>query len=197
MTQLRAEETRTRIMAAARESFARLGYDATGVAEICRLANVSKGAFYHHFPTKQAVFMALLEDWLRGLDTQLEAIQATATNALQALRQMARIASQIFHVARGQLPMFLEFWSKAARDPAVWEALSTPYQRYQVFLERVIESGIEEGTLRPMNSVIAARLLVSLAVGLVLQGLVDQSDTDWGKMMEESIELVLEGWERS
>ena len=93
--------------------------------------------------------------------------------------------------------MFLEFWSKAAREPEVWQALSAPYQRYQVFLRRVIEAGIAEGTLRPVNPDLAARLLVSLAVGLVLQGLVDQSNTDWGKIMEETIQMVLEGMERS
>ena len=51
-TQPRGEETRTRILDAALEAFARDGYDDASVAEICRLAGVTKGGFYHHFPSK-------------------------------------------------------------------------------------------------------------------------------------------------
>ena len=50
--QKRGEETRSRILDAAQGCFVQHGYDATGVAEICRSAGLSKGAFYHHFPSK-------------------------------------------------------------------------------------------------------------------------------------------------
>ena len=63
--QQRSEETRARILHAALECFSRTGYDASGVAEICAAAGVSKGAFYHHFPTKQAVFIELLNFWAK------------------------------------------------------------------------------------------------------------------------------------
>jgi AcrR family transcriptional regulator len=51
-TQQRGEETHARILEAAAACFGQHGYDAVGVAEICRQANVTKGAFYHHFPSK-------------------------------------------------------------------------------------------------------------------------------------------------
>ena len=66
--QQRSEETRTRLLEAAVRLFAQQGYDASGVAEICAAAGVSKGAFYHHFESKQALFLALLEEWLARLD---------------------------------------------------------------------------------------------------------------------------------
>ena len=66
--QQRSMETRKRILDAAQSLFSQSGYDATGVAEICRAAGVSKGAFYHHFPSKQAIFLELLDGWLSRLD---------------------------------------------------------------------------------------------------------------------------------
>ncbi|MCJ7737907.1 MAG: TetR/AcrR family transcriptional regulator [Anaerolineae bacterium] len=52
-TQQRSQATQTSILDAAAAAFAEQGYDATGVAEICKRAGVSKGAFYYHFESKQ------------------------------------------------------------------------------------------------------------------------------------------------
>lgn len=62
--QSRGEEARNRILDAALEALARYGYEGTGVAEICCRAEVTKGGVYHHFPSKQDVFLEMLERWL-------------------------------------------------------------------------------------------------------------------------------------
>ncbi len=133
---------------------------------------------------------------LAGLDAHLAAIQARADTVPDALMEMAGTVGQVFRVARGQLPMFLEFWSRAAREPEVWKALSAPYYRYQAFLCTMIKAGIAEGSLRPMNPETAGQLLVSATVGLILQGLVDQNGADWGAVTEEMVTLILNGMER-
>ncbi|MFL7790640.1 MAG: TetR/AcrR family transcriptional regulator [Anaerolineae bacterium] len=193
MAQQRAEETRTRIMQAGLKSFAQNGYDATGVAEICQRASVTKGGFYHHFPSKQALFLALFEQWLDVLDKQLAAFQAEAENVPDGFREMAGMIGQVFEIASGQLPMFLDFWSKAAHDPEVWEAIIAPYRRYQTFFAQMIQEGIDEGTLRPVGPETAAQTLVSLAVGLLLQGTLDPDGADWAQVTKESIDIYLEG----
>ena len=193
MTQPRAEETRTHILDAAQECIAEHGYDATGVAEICQRAGLSKGAFYHHFPTKQALFMALLERWLAGLDAELAAARGGALTSPEAFLSMAGVASQVFAAAAGQFRIFLEFWTQAARDPAVWQATIAPYRRYSQMFRGLIEAGVAEGTLRPVDPEAAARALLSLAVGLVLQSVLDPQATDWGQVAEGSLRLFLEG----
>ena len=61
------------------------------MAEICIAAGVSKGAFYHHFPTKQALFLALLNRWLAVLDNSLQSIRANAGNPVEAIERMAEL----------------------------------------------------------------------------------------------------------
>lgn len=189
----KAEETRERILAAAEECFARHGYEATGVAEICQRAGVSKGAFFHHFPTKQAVFLALLERWLTGLEQRLEGLRLGAPTVPEALLRMAEMARQVFEVARGRLPIFLEFLSQAAHDPKVWQATITPYRRYRAFFARLMEAGVAEGSLRPVDPEVAANAILSMAIGLVLQATVDPDGADWGQVVYQSIQMVLEG----
>jgi AcrR family transcriptional regulator len=58
----RSVETRKRILTASLRLFAARGFNATGVAEICSACGVSKGAFYHHFASKQTVFLELMRD---------------------------------------------------------------------------------------------------------------------------------------
>jgi len=193
--QQRSEETRSHILEAAATSFAQQGYDAVGVAELCARAGVSKGAFYYHFLTKQAVFLELLNRWLAELDEQLAAALAGAGTVPEGLRRMARMTHTVFHAASGQMPLFLEFWSKATRDPQVWQATIAPYRRYQATFTDIIKTGIAQGSLRPVEPAKAARFLLSLTVGLILQGVLDPQGADWGLAMEESVEMFLGGLE--
>lgn len=189
----RGEETRERILAVAEEYFARQGYEATSVAEICRQAGVSKGAFFHYFPTKQAIFLELLEHWLADLGEHLAALRARSSTVPEGLTLMAETAQQVFEMARGKLPIFLEFLSQATRDPKVWQATISPYRRYRAFFTGMIEAGIAEGSLRRVDPEAAANALVSMAIGLVLQATVDPDGANWGAITRESVQLLLEG----
>ena len=55
------EATRRAVLAAARTSFGRKGYAQTSVDEIAAAARVTKGAVYHHFAGKEALFRAVAD----------------------------------------------------------------------------------------------------------------------------------------
>lgn len=194
--QQRSEETKTRIMQTARQLFAQVGYDAAGVAEICAAAGVSKGAFYHHFPSKQALFLSLLEEWLVVLDSQLASLLNGSQPVPQSLVQAAGVAGLVFQSASGQLPMFLEFWRAASHDPLVWQATIGPFRHYQELFAGVVRKGIEEGSLRPVDPETAARVIIAQAVGLILQGVIDPQGAAWGEVTQNGIQLLMEGLSR-
>lgn len=191
--QHRSEVTRARLEQVALDLFSRNGYEATGVAEICAAAGMSKGAFYHHFPSKQAVFLSLLEDWLAGLDREMATAFVPGESVAEGLMRMAGMLRQVFEVAGGHLPMILEFWAQASRDPAVWQATIAPYRRYQNIFAAYIEQGVQDGSLRPVNAQIAARLIVASAVGLLFEGVMDPQAADWGETAVQSIQLLIQG----
>lgn len=56
-------EARARLIEAARSLVRHKGFAATSVDELCAAAGVTKGAFFHHFPSKEALGVALVDDW--------------------------------------------------------------------------------------------------------------------------------------
>jgi AcrR family transcriptional regulator len=191
MSQHRSEETRARILDAAVRRFAMAGYDAASVDDICGEAGVSKGAFYHHYPSKQAIFLALMQGWLGMIDLGMGA--ARRDTVPETLVHMTNLLPGVFAAAEDRLPMFLEFWLQASRDEKVWEAVIAPYHHYKEFFAKLIEDGIAEGSLKPVDSQVAAQVIVSLAVGLVLQGVLEPRGADWEKTASESMQIILNG----
>lgn len=63
MTRVPRGEARQRLLAAATDLIRRQGFAATSVDDLCAAAGVTKGAFFHHFPSKDALGAAVVELW--------------------------------------------------------------------------------------------------------------------------------------
>ncbi len=63
MTRVPRGEARARLIEAARSLVRHKGFAATSVDDLCTAAGVTKGAFFHHFPSKEALGVALIDDW--------------------------------------------------------------------------------------------------------------------------------------
>ncbi len=187
--QQRSEVTRTRITESAIKLFSAQGYNAASVDDICARAGVSKGAFYHHFESKQALFLALLDDWLKVVDNAIDAAQGKS--APETFAQMTKAFPHIFETAGGHLPMILEFWLQASRDKEVWKATIAPYRRYQEYMASLIRKGIAEGTFAEADPEIGSRLIVAAAMGLLLESLLDPKGARWDRVAEGSTRMLL------
>jgi len=188
----RSQETRSRILAAAELSFADHGYDVTSVDSICRAAGVSKGAFYHHFPSKGSVFVALLNAWLTELDRQFGSAQTGSESVPLQVAAMAAGVNEIYHVAGSKWSILLEFWAKSKADPEVARNTIDMIRRYQGFFRQVLERGVSEGSLQVKDTNLAAALMLSVVLGLLLQGILDPEGQDWGALMQRALAMVME-----
>jgi AcrR family transcriptional regulator len=194
--QARSEATKQHILEAASQLFSQSGYDAAGVAEICKAAGISKGAFYYHFPSKQAVFLALLDQWLENLDLSFSPLRLSSGGVADSILQMARMAAQILPNAQDQITLLLEFWLQARRDPVIWQAAIAPYRRYQAYFTDFFAEGIARGEFQDVDPSQAARGLVSLAIGLMMQVLFDPQGVDWSDEVPQTVQSYLDGISR-
>jgi AcrR family transcriptional regulator len=189
----RREETRASLLDAAARCFAGQGYDATGVAEICDCAGVSKGAFYYHFASKQAIFIALAEAWLVELDESLNSAGYVEGSAPDRLLAMSAKFQELLESQQERLALILEFWAQASRNPAIQQVVLAPYRSFQDFFVGLIGDGIAEGSFRPIDAVAGGQVMLSLASGLFFQGLLDPMGADWSSTTEKCLRILLDG----
>ena len=187
--QQRSEETRTKILESAVKLFSTRGFGAASVDEICTEAGISKGAFYHHFESKQALFLALLDGWLQAIDRAIEA--SKDKTAPETFTQLTEAFPYFFETAGDGLPMFLEFWMQASRDKKIWEASIAPYRRYHKYFTTLIKKGVDEGSFVEVDPDLASRMIVATAMGLLLQSLLDPKGAKWERVARDSTNMLI------
>jgi AcrR family transcriptional regulator len=161
----RSGERHGEIADAAMAVFASKGFAAAKMSEIAERAGVSKGAVYRYFPTKEALFRAVVEQ--RGLDiSALKKLAAAAEAPLDILPMLLSHVAVALEQAElrqlalmvigesGNFPELATVW----RDRVVEPALG--------LLMALIEGGQERGSIRPGDP----RLMAMSIAGPMLMG---------------------------
>jgi AcrR family transcriptional regulator len=96
--QARSEATRRRIIDSAVDLINQIGYPASGLADIIERAELTKGAFYYHFDSKEALATAIIDE---GAITVLEAFRDAEGPASPALANIVRGLFGVTEVVSG------------------------------------------------------------------------------------------------
>ncbi|MEA2015405.1 MAG: TetR/AcrR family transcriptional regulator [Actinomycetota bacterium] len=188
---LRRKNTIDNILRAAAICFKEKGYDKIDVDEICRRANLTKGAFYHHFSSKQELFLKMLEQWVKRVAGQLDLDEVRSGNTLELLLSIPEKFKPEFEEADKQLPIFLQLFIKAIDDKELNKMALKSYNEFIAFFTGIIKKGVKEGSIKKVNPDDAARVLFSLTIGMLMQGLLTPEDKDWVELVKKSILMVL------
>lgn len=188
----KSEDARSKLLMAAYDCFARFGYEQTGVAQICSQAGFSKGAFYHHFESKQEIFLDLFRLFMSGMNDQFQQCVESKEPALEKLLKLERLLTDLIVQAQDKMPIFLDFYSQALRDKQIWAMFVAPYTDYHAILTDLIQQGIEEGSFRKVEPENAAGVLMSTGLGLLFRSMVSDSEQAWDTQVRAAMDLFME-----
>lgn len=132
------------IIDAALTCFAATGYTGTSTAAICRQAGIGSGTFFHYFPTKQSLLLAILA---YGTEETREWFSAHADGEQPLSVIEAYLAHTADEMADPRMPGFVRAVGAVMGDPEVEAALALD--------TRVLHEGIEPWVARAQ----AARLV--------------------------------------
>lgn len=166
-----SEARRRQIIDAAYQCFARKGFHQTTMRDIYDEANLSPGAVYHYFDSKDAIIQASFDfDYQRSRDL-FDAAQASG-DALQALNDLIDF---FFHGLRaaarlGASRVNVQGWGEALVNPRVGHTVRQVTDSYLQALTSVVHQAQSAGQLDPsLDPLAVGQLLLSAYYGLELQ----------------------------
>ena len=100
-------DTRTRILAAARDEFGAHGFAATSVDRIARRARVNKAMIYYHFSSKRALYACILQGLFAPITERLRAVTTDQVPPGQKLDNLIDALVRAVDQSTHFLPIFL------------------------------------------------------------------------------------------
>jgi AcrR family transcriptional regulator len=182
----RTAATRRRLLVAAKRIFARDGFEAARLEDIAACAGYTRGAFYANFESKEDIFFALLEEWVREL---VDSVTAALRRHKDPLEKLAALRKHYAEVAKDRrlVLISLEFKLFALRHPEAHARLQDRHRRIRASWGKLLCELIRAlDRDLPINGPAASTCLGALAHGLLLEHLVDPktlSDSDVRRML--------------
>ena len=90
---MKQEDTKQRILDKALEQFSTQGYDSVSVGEIAKAVGIKAPSLYNHFPSKQAIFDAILESTAAQYEADTDRINIHVQNAVQDIPVFTEITA--------------------------------------------------------------------------------------------------------
>lgn len=150
-TERNAEQTRTRILEAAREEIFQNGYQGMRIDAILQKTNLAKGALYHYFPNKLALGYAVVDEVLMGhFQTVWEDFFQQHNNPLTTLQQMFVYKAESFQNADcfNGCPLNNLNQEMAAIDEGFHQRLERVFENVHMTIVRALEKGQLDGLVR-------------------------------------------------
>ena len=161
--------TRARILTAALGVFAGKGYHRASVDDIVRASQTSKGAVYHHFATKEAVFLALIDDFAARLATAVATTIAGRHGALSKV-EGALVAALTTFAENERLARLILL--EAVSLGAVYEAKrSEVHDRFAALIQGYLDEAVRDGSIAPLDTRMATLVWLGAINEVVVQWL--------------------------
>ncbi|MET0975589.1 MAG: ScbR family autoregulator-binding transcription factor [Leifsonia sp.] len=163
VSQERARATRDRIMMAAADAFERIGFASTSLADIADIAGVTKGAVYFHFPSKDAVALAVIAAEHALASASASAIMAATECPLEcAVMLSADLARrlQTDPIVRAGIRLTTE---SSRLDAPIRE----PYEDWLATFEALVRRAVDRGEVRSdIDPAALARFIIPSFTGI-------------------------------
>ncbi|HEY3672138.1 MAG TPA: TetR/AcrR family transcriptional regulator, partial [Acidimicrobiia bacterium] len=135
--------------------FARSGYHATGIAELCEVNGFGKGAFYYYIGSKEELLAAIhdrvMDEVLLGADR----VVAAGGSPSEQLEMLGTELLDVIHRYPDHVWVFLHEFPALTGERA--EQFRTRRREYERHVEHVLRSGVETGEFRAVDPWLTAR----------------------------------------
>jgi len=170
----RTSDARDRLIKAAKDLTYARGYTAVGVKDICEQAGVHKGSFYHFFPTKRDLLLAVIDahvEWLNGIVAEAAQPELPPLERIRRLFILIGDFDEQLMASTGKMSG-CPFGNLAAelntRDEVIREKIDGVFDEAAGFLEQQLIEARDAGDLENVDPSAGARAILAYLEGLQL-----------------------------
>ncbi len=149
--------------------FAHKGYYQAAVDDIVQASSTSKGSFYHFFPSKQGIFLALVDKLNGHLVRRVEAAIETERGALRKVDAALRTFLDEFAKHRRLARILLI--EAAGLGHAFNAKLFAVHSEFAQLIQRHLDRAVDEGAIPPVDTELAAYAWLGAINEIVLRWL--------------------------
>ncbi|MCP4996767.1 MAG: TetR/AcrR family transcriptional regulator [Gammaproteobacteria bacterium] len=172
---IQRSDTKHRILTTARELFHSRSYADVGIKEICDIAKVQKGSFYHFFPSKQDLVMAVIddmaEDWAHGFVAEAFDQNLPPMERLDYMVDAAYYWQKAAKDLEGRMPGCL-FGNLAleisTRDEVVRARINAVFDKASTRFHDTLNEAVETGAIPPLDTKATASAMLAYLEGIIL-----------------------------
>lgn len=190
----RPSKNRETLLVVARRLFAEKGFAETGTEEIVREAGVTRGALYHQFADKQALFQAVLERMLPEIGQRL--FDETMSR-IKADREDLKVGCQVLLgiYADPEVRRLFLIEGPAVLGFAKWKQLQAPLSK--LFLDHALQHLVDESILPladkdPIGDLLAGALQQA-GLGIAAAEDVERARAHYGAAMDRLVDGLMAG----
>lgn len=144
-------ETRGRLLGAAAGLFARHGYAAASVRDICDKAGVTQPVLYWHFRNKEGMYLAVLEEVVRSHQEAVASALARGGSAAERIVRVLESAADVAGRNRDTLLMIQSALFGLSRGAPAFDLVS-PRRQFRKAVLSLVNEGIATGEIRRGNA---------------------------------------------
>jgi AcrR family transcriptional regulator len=145
------------IMASAKELFFAKGFNATTMDEIALRAELSKGALYLYFPSKEALYATVLDEGLKILFDRIEAVLKLDLPPDQVMRKFGEVRYRYYLDYREYYRIFffrehrdVDVAKRLLSHELIQDGLEKGMRNFQRFIG-IVQQGIAQGIFAPVD----------------------------------------------
>lgn len=135
--------------------FARQGYHATGIAELCAVNGFGKGAFYYYIGSKEELLAAIHDRVMDEVLAGAERVAATGGAPAEQLANLGHELLDVIHRYPDHVWVFLHEFPALTGEHAV--RFRARRREYEAHVEAVIRAGVAAGEFRDVDPWLTAR----------------------------------------
>jgi TetR/AcrR family transcriptional regulator len=151
-------DSRSRILAAAGFEFAAAGFAGAGVDRIARRARLNKAMIYYHFPSKQALYEAVLGEMYVALRDRLREVAAGPGTPAEKIDAFIEALAREVEARPRFLPVILR--ELAEGGPRLGRQTLELIAGVFRALRGIVEEGVRAGTFAPVNPFLVVATIV-------------------------------------